>query len=309
MPTLAEHLSWHLKQPLHRRLARAVLNTPPLVPRDDGVVLFSQIGHAVLLPYLVAVKSLAARLGRGRVVILDDGTLSAADRAVLAEQLGDPEIRHIADVDTGPCPRGGTWERLLTILDLRARDFVIQLDSDTVTLGAMPEVAAAIDGGRSFTLRGEAEAALMDVDAFAAVAEPVDPAADVHVQSAAEAVIGRVAISAQSGLRYARGCSGFAGFAPSADGRRIAEAFSTEMDRLIGRARWQRWGSEQVTSSFVIANDPAASLLPYARYLNHWKTPLPADAALVHFVGTYRFHGRAYFDATRAAIAALRSAA
>ncbi|WP_430635607.1 hypothetical protein [Sphingomonas hankookensis] len=84
-----------------------MLATPPIPASDDGVILFSMIGTAVLLPYLVAVKSLRQQLGRGRVVILDDGTLTDADHRVLAHHLNDPRIVAIGDVDTGPCPRGG----------------------------------------------------------------------------------------------------------------------------------------------------------------------------------------------------------
>ena len=144
MQDLASRVIRKLRERRFTRAMRAVLATPPVVPRDDGVILFSMIGTRVLLPYLVAIKSLHARLGRGRIVILDDGSLTESDRAVLAAQLGDPEIRSIHAVDTGPCPRGGTWERLLTILDLRRQAYVIQLDSDTVTTGPLTEVSAAI---------------------------------------------------------------------------------------------------------------------------------------------------------------------
>ena len=303
MPSLAEHLNWWWKNRRHARVVRAVLDTPPLFPRDDGVVLFSMIGTAVLLPYLVAVKSLHHHLGRGRVVILDDGTLTQADRATLRHHCGDPVIHGIADVDTGPCPRGGTWERLLTILDARATDYVIQLDSDTVTKASLPDVLAAIDAGRSFCLRGEADAELMPVDAFAATLPPL--AGPMHIQKAAERQLDQLAMP---GLRYARGCSGFAGFAPSGAGRALAEAFSAAMEARLGAARWREWGTEQVTSNLVIANEPDALLLPYDRYLNFWKIAPPADARLIHYVGTYRFYGESYMRATRAAIAGLSAA-
>lgn len=308
-PSLAEHLNWHVKQRLHRRLARRVLQTPPIPRSDDGVILFSMIGSAVLLPYLVTVKSLRHQLGRGRAVILDDGTLTAGDKAMLAHHLNDPRIILIDDVDTGPCPRGGTWERLLTILDLRADSYVIQADSDTVTLGDVAEVRAAIDAGRDFTLRGEASAELRAVADLARDAAGVDPrGAGLHVQDAAEAAIGSVALPGYESLRYVRGCAGFAGFAPGGHGRALAEALSLAMDDAIGRESWSRWGSEQVTSNFVVANGHDPLLLPYDRYLNFWNAALfgrarfATDPAFVHFIGTYRFHGDAYLAATRTAI-------
>ncbi len=300
MPSIAEHLNWRVKRSRHCRIARGILNTPPIVPRDDGVILFSMIGTSVLLPYLVAVKSLHQRLGRGRVVILDDGTLDAQDHALLARHLGDPQVIAIASVDTGDCPRGGTWERLLTILDLRRDHYVIQVDSDTVSLGDMGEVRAAIDAGRDFTLRGEASATLRDVAGHSGL----DPRAPgLHVQDAAEAALG--ALRGMGPLRYVRGCSGFAGFAPGGPGRALATDFSRAMDAAIGRTGWARWGSEQVTSNFMVANGRDPLLLPYDRYLNHWDTPLPHDPAFVHFIGTHRFRGNAYLRATRTAIAQL----
>ena len=309
MTRIADHLNWHFKQWLLARRARSVLDTPPLTPRDDGVVLFSMIGTRVLLPYLVAVKSLHRNLGRGRIALLDDGTLTANDHALLVQHLGDPEIRHIDDVDTGPCPRGGTWERLLTILDLRRDSYVIQLDSDTVTLGALPEVAGAIHAGRSFTLRGEEDARLLDTHSFAEQYPPIDPwDSTVHVQGAIEVLMDRVEIPERPELRYARGCSGFAGFAPSAEGRALAEAFSREGARLLSMPRWASWGSEQVTSNFVIANEADPLLLPYGRYRNFWNDGICEDARLVHFIGTYRFHGTAYLDAVEAAVRDLSAA-
>ena len=127
-----------------------------------------------------------------------------------------------------------------------------------------------------------------------------------HVQSAIEQVLGQVRIPGRPDLGYVRGCSGFAGFAPGAAGRSLAEAFSQEAQRLIGAGYWAEWGSEQVTSNFVVANEPDALLLPYDRYLNFWNEPVGARAGVVHFIGTYRYHRGAYLAAARRAIAALR---
>jgi len=305
---IGEGILRRARERIHLRRARAILDTPPLKPADDGVILFSMMGKRVLLPYLVAIKSLHHNLQRGRIVILDDGSLSPGDREVLAHHLGNPEIRAIASVDVGPCPKGGTWERLLTLLDLRASAYVIQLDSDTVTLGPVPEIASAIAAGQSFTLRGDAESQVLPTSEIARRTAPGlhrdNPAA--HVQGAIESVMDQVRIEGLAEPRYVRGCSGFAGFAPDAAGRKRAELFSIEAERLLGRKRWSEWGSEQVTSNFVVANEPNPLLLPYDRYLNFWNEPIPKGAAFAHFIGTYRFHRGTYSAATRSAIAALR---
>lgn len=130
----------------------SVLETPPIAPQRDGLALFSMVGAAEVLPYLVAVKSLWRQLRRGRVVVLDDGSLTAQDRTILAHHCGDPEILHVGQVQRGPFPAGAKWERLLTVLDRRQSEYWVQLDSHTVTLGPVPEVTAALSRNRSFML-------------------------------------------------------------------------------------------------------------------------------------------------------------
>ncbi len=305
MIDLADRALRRLREFQFNRDARAVLATPPLRCADDGVVLFSMIGTRVVVPYLVAAKSLHAQLGRGRFVILDDGTLTGEDRAVLAHHLDRPEIRAIADVQSAPCPRGGCWERLLTLLELRRDNYVIQLDSDTVTLGPVPEIGAAIAAGRDFTLLGGVDSAWLPARAYARDLAAVPAAA--HIQEKTEAAMAMLA--AELGLtHYLRGCAGFAGFAPGGRGREIADAFSVAASALLGAEAWAQWGSEQVMSNVIVANEGEPVLLPYSRYLNFWNEPVAAQAAFVHFVGTYRFHRGAYAQAAVQAIAGLGAA-
>jgi hypothetical protein len=289
----------------HSRAVRHVLDTPPITPKDDGLILFSMIGTAVLLPYLVAVKSLHAQLGRGKVMLLDDGTLTQADKMVLAHHCGNPRIIGFSDIDTAPCPKGNCWERLLAILDLRCDHYVIQLDSDTVTLRPVPEVLAAIDANRSFTLGG----GVLDVEyGFMEIPEMIrdiyaDGPVTSHIQSVIEASLGQ--IPGAEALKYIRGCAGFAGFSQSTGGRELAERFAVDAGRAVG-PRFQEWGSEQAASNFVIANDPDPVQLPYHRYTNHWIEPLPPAPVFIHYIGTYRYDRRSYVASTDAVIKTLK---
>jgi hypothetical protein len=307
IPALLPH-RWRVKRDAgrHNEAVAAILDTPAIVPRRDGLVIFSMIGTAVLLPYLVAVKSLHAQLGRGRVAILDDGTLTAADRGILAAHLGDPQIIRMEEVPQGPFPRGGCWERLLTILDRRAGEYWLQLDSDTVTLGPVPELARAIASNRSFTLMGGADAPTqpMDLAAFAAHYYPNGPQ-EGHVQTRIESRMGGMAQGL--GWKYLRGCAGFAGFAAGNAGRDLAAAFLASMAAAIGKYDAAIWGTEQVASNFLIANEGAPVCLPYDRYLNYWGEDWGPDAAFVHFVGAHRYDNGAYARASKQAIAALLS--
>ena len=289
----------------HAEAITGILETPPIEQRHDGVVLFSMIGTAVLLPYLVAVKSLWHHLGRGRVAILDDGTLTAQDRAILAHHCGDPQIMRIADVKLNEFPAGGTWERLLTILDNRAGEYWIQLDSDTVTIGAVPEIAEAIARNRSFLFLGgrDAEVGPLPLREFRERFYPRGKQ-EGHVQARIESRLD--SIDAERGWKYTRGCSGFAGFAATGSGRPLASAFLTEMKRMIGEEDVSIWGTEQVTSNFHLSNEAEPVVLPYDRYMNYWNEPWGEDTGFIHFVGTHRHDNGAYIAASCEAIDQLR---
>lgn len=305
-----KHLPFRLRSRIdnarHDKSIAAILDTPPIMPRNDGLVLYSMIGTAVLRPYLVAVKSLWHHLGRGRVAILDDGTLTAQDRAVLARHCGDPEIIEIGSVPIGNLPRKAFWERFLTILDRRQGEYWIQLDSDTVTVGPVPELEAAIAANRSFTLLGgeDAEIGALPLAEFAQRLYPRGPE-DGHVQSRVESRMGQM--RQDLGWRYIRGCAGFAGFAAGGAGRPLAMAFIAEMERLLDGGAMALWGAEQIASNFHIANEPSPVLLPARRYLNYWGEPWDSDAAFIHFVGTHRFDNGAYADASGKVIASLQA--
>jgi hypothetical protein len=290
------------------RAAARVLDTPPIRPTSDRVVIFSMAGTKVLLPYLVAVKSLYRQLGVGRVVILDDGTFTAADRRVLDRHLGQPQVLSLSDCDTGRCPRGGTWERLLTLLDLRSDDYVIQLDSDTVTIGAIPEVVDAVAANQGFILPGGPESegvGILPLHEFVAWRYPQGaPPGRPHIQHALEARLADYPEAARN--RYVRGCSGFAGFSRGGPSdRAAAEAFSVAGEGLTGAERWREWGTEQITSSFLLANEAGTRLLPYDRYRNYWLDEPGGDARFVHFLGTHRYATDTYRRLTARALQAL----
>lgn len=286
----------------HTHVAKRILQTPPLIPTADRVVLFSMIGTRVILPYLVAVKSLHNRLKVGRVAILDDGSLTGDDRRLLAEQLGDPVVHHIGQVSTGDCPKGGTWERLLTLLDMAEHDYVIQLDSDTVTVGDVSEIKGAIEQNRCFTLLGEADAEKNGLIRLSAYAKHCDPTEDCdHVQHHAELNLEHHEDAASH--FYVRGCSGFTGFSRGCRMTRAdAESFSRFEEGRVGRSKWESWGSEQVTSNFLVANSGEPVLLPYARYRNYWGDTVPEGTSFLHFVGTHRYSQMQYARYTQQAI-------
>jgi hypothetical protein len=267
---------------------QVVRATPPLKPVPAPLTILSMVSHRDLIMYLLAIKSLYRRLGRGNILTIDDGSLTEDDREMLTEHLGRPTIVPLCSLDTRACPKGGTWERLLLILDRSADEYVIQLDSDTLATSMLEEVAACVDANRAFTLgtrMGQRFESLLD--AAARVAE----VAGGHVQIVAERAMARFDGADRRG--YVRGSSGFAGFARGGFRRGGLEAFSAEMSALIGD-RWSEWGSEQVASSYVVANSPTAQVLPYPKYACFDLNMDPSRSAFLHFIGTNRFDRGVY---------------
>lgn len=103
--------------------------------------------------YLLAMKTLYHRLQRGNVVAIVAKTMPQLQRDLLTEHFQGIHIEALEAIDTGRCQRGGTWERLVHILD-RARDgYVIQVDSDTLAIGReLDEVAYCATNNLPFTL-------------------------------------------------------------------------------------------------------------------------------------------------------------
>jgi hypothetical protein len=263
-------------------------------------VFVTQLCHPDVVMYLLAVKSLARFLPPARVYVLDDTSLTARDRDVLASHVPGLELSSIASVKNTTCPAGGTWERLLFIADLPGSAYAIQLDADTLTLRPPREVRRCVEDGVSFTLGTGQGRAIVPASEAARMVREVATSVDRHVQILAEQKLDELPGAAT--LRYVRGNSGFAGFGPAAGRRAAIEAFSASMAALLGPAKWAEWGSEQVTSNFVIANSPGAEVLPYPVYGYHHPGRSGAESVLVHYMGTYRFAGGAYLADAREVI-------
>ncbi|MCU0627376.1 MAG: hypothetical protein MUF21_12965 [Gemmatimonadaceae bacterium] len=291
--------------------ARAVLSTAPLRLDPDGPVIVSQIGGVFTNLYLIAVKSLGGHIAPSRVIVVDDGSLSPRDRDTIARHVPRVEFRLVSEIDVGRCPRGGCWERLATCIDASADRYVIQADSDTVTVGRPDALLDAVTRNLSVTLTGHGAGA----DAGSAVrrlslAEAADArraefrdVASSHIQIVSETMMRDV--DALSGTTYFRGCAGFAGYARGAIAWSDVERYSLAMEAAIG-PRWHEWGTEQVTSNYVIANAAGGSVLPWPAYINMSRGLDEAAARVIHFSGELRFADGVYERAARTAMQAMR---
>ena len=287
---------YKLKDQLRRgffsRRVQGLLHTAPLELGDPaGPVVLSQLQHKDVLMYLAAVKSFARRVPPSVVHVVDDGSLTQEDRALLARHVPDMHFHALVDCREPGLPTGGTWERLIAIARLSQTHYVIQLDADTLTQGPIDEVATAVQTNRAFTI-GTRTGQEIEIAREQAGWTRAHDAAAAHVQIQAEVHFD--CLREADTLKYTRGCSGFAGF-PAGSGKiELMHSLSSQMQKLIGD-KWHEWGSEQVMSNLVVANQHDAQVLPHPDYTDCQKIQ-PETTRFVHFIGTCRFRDGRYAD-------------
>jgi hypothetical protein len=283
--------------------SRALLQTSPVFCNDEGVTLVSMLCHGEVLMYLLAVKSFCAQLGRNpRVVVLNDGSLTASDLATLKQHIPQIHVVAISDVAPDHCPKGSCWERLLLISDLVKDTYVVQLDSDTLTTNSITQVRNCIEANQSFTLLGDKSYPEIEAMQSACLRSKLN--LDPMVQAVCERSFDQLPESAT--LKYVRGNAGFTGFAKGSINRQKITWFSDLM-RRIAHEKWDDWGSEQVTSNLLIANVEGAQVLEFPAYLSYWAHPdVPYErASFIHFIGPRRFNNGFYVSRARKVIAQL----
>ena len=272
----------------YQKVARQILDTRPIKRGDLPFTLLSMVHQRDVHSYLVAVKSFTHFLNPSRIVIVCDPSLDENDRAVLKQHVPHVELREAHEFTHPDIPRGGTWERLFAISSYALDSYVIQLDADTLTMQPIPEVLQAVQTGAGFVLGEIPDTPIRPLDAVRVGA---------HIQTLSEAEMVNVGLPADS--LYVRGCSGFTGFPPSTTMRDKLLDFSRRMTGKLGED-WKRWGTEQVTSNYLVANAFATTSLPFPKY----GTPdcATAETAFFHFIGPMRFINNKYKTTSRQAI-------
>lgn len=134
---------------------KKVVNLPPIHCNPQShVTIVSQLRQSDIYMYLVAIHSFCQQIQPKKIVIINDG-LTKSSLTLLRHAIKNIDIKEITSISTGNCPQGGTWERLLHIIDLSKDAYVIQLDADTLTLDNLDGVRNCIKDNRSFTLGSE----------------------------------------------------------------------------------------------------------------------------------------------------------
>lgn len=284
-----------------RRQIVHILDTEPLHLSKQGVTVASMVRARDLAMYLLAIKSFSLSIEVGKVVAIVDRTSPPEFKRSLAMHIPAVELVERESIPVGACQYGGTWERLLHILDRSEREYVIQLDADTLSFGHdLAEVGACIARNRSFTLGGGPAASGQQIVPMSEAA-----ATCVNLESNYVGIVMQRRLNEYPGaerLRYVRGSSAFVGFARGGIGRQRIEEFHSCMLKLLG-ARWSEWGTEQCASNFAIANTPDATVLPWPAYANfHPERQLTDAARFLHFLGTARYRSGCYARLGRAMI-------
>lgn len=288
-----------------KQLSKILHSQPVSLKPDASAVVFSMVGHRVIHEYLVAVKTFLSRCQRAQVHILNDGSLTAHDRTLLAHHLPRIVIHEFADADMTGLPKGNCWERLVTLLTLARDHYVIQLDADIVVNGDLTEVLIAIEQQRAFLLGSPEWANALSMKDMSAIAQHWG---DCHIQGRSEQEFARLPLFQNQTAQYFRGCAAFVGLPPSPHYLPMLRQFSVQMTSALGEEKWHTWGSEQVASNVIVSAAHGAHVLPWPKYQTYQFPPTSQDhdlASLIHFMGTYRYQGGTYRRIAASAMLAL----
>ncbi|MCE0493270.1 hypothetical protein [Vibrio salinus] len=287
---------------------KKVLDTPPSsYQKSDDVIIFSMIGKKYLAAYLVAIKSFLYWFNNVNVHILNDGTLDEEDYNILSYHIPGIAISHIADVDVGDMPHGGCWERLIKLLDLLQKSYVIQLDSDIVVTGPMTEISQYIEQKHSFTIGNPRWSETASIQYISDIAKKWN---STHVQTYSEVAMPSLPMFKNTDFKITRGCAGFSGFPKGSVNKETLAKFSIQMEKAIGKEKWSEWGSEQVASNFLISTCSGSHILKWPKYQNflHPKSNEPIECScLIHFMGTNRYDKGAYKKTVKNIITSLNN--
>jgi len=285
----------HINKISFNKTIEKIKYTKPLKYKvDSNVIILTQVHSAAVNMYITAMKSFMYFFGRGTLKALNDGSLTTADKALITEHLPGIEIVELSTIDTEGFPSGGTWERLLYIVELSKDAYVIQIDSDTLTFRPIPEIDNAVVAKRGFCIGSPTWSQLISASYISDIANRWD---SDHVQVKAEQIFSKIPFF--NNRKYLRGCSAVTGFPKGEITRELLLEFSSQVQEELGEVKWSEWGSEQVSSNVMVAQTNEPIILPWPKYQNfdfpESKNSIESQS-IIHFIGTNRFNRNVYKD-------------
>jgi hypothetical protein len=283
------------------RLTAPIMDTPPMPVEDAPWSIISMVSNSDVQMYILAMKSFYLRLKRGKMIAIVDRDMPVSLRQTLERHLPGMKLAILEDIDTGPCQRGGTWERLLYLLDHSRDEYAIQLDADTLAFGPdVEEVIHCAENNIAFTLGNAGR----PIEPMLAIVPDARAMKSDYVGIVAEAAFDRY--PGADKLKYVRASSGFVGLARGGVARKEIESFHREGEKLLG-PRWTEWGTEQSASNFAVANSPGAVVLPYPKYANFWPGLVRGKSSFLHFIGSHRYLDDYFANLAQGVIAELHA--
>ena len=281
------------------RAISGILDTPPLVLQDAPWTFVSMVSPRDVPMYVLSMKAFYRRVGQGRAIAIIDRDTPQDSLETMRRHIQGIEFKVLEDIETGPCQRGGTWERILHILDLAEDRYIVQIDADVLAVADdVSEVVACMEANQAFTTA--------DRHVLHSMRDAAELARGIqgnYIGEVSERLFDQY--PGHETLRYVRGSSGLAGFARGGFPRSEMERFHREMEKLVGETRWKEWGTEQCASNFAVANSPGAVVLPYPAYASYAGTTPHPDTKCFHFIGTWRFDNGVFAGHGQREIAAL----
>ena len=274
---------------------RAYIKTDP----DANFTIATLLCDSDVNMYLLSITSFCHYIQPQKIVVVSDR---------LSQQSCDALRRCIPEIDIVPAedyrepglPIGGCWERFTYIMRNVCAQYMVQLDADILTLKRPNEVIDAIKQNVSFSLTTKLGLEKMT---FVNASYLVWERKSKHIQNEAEKAL-KDCNNAESRL-YIRACAGFAGYAKDSFNIEVVKEFSKEIENKLGHEKWSEWGSEQVTSNYIIANSKDSVILPYEYYPFYEPGIDEKDIKLFHFIGTHRFKKGRYLGLARQLIKSL----
>ena len=290
-----------------KKVASRIRYTKPIAyEHDKSVVIISMVSESTVDMYLLAIKSFMRNFGYGTIEVIDDGSLSAYSYSVLRHHIPNVQFFKASDVNTYDCPSYVSWRRLFRAQHHAKSRYVIQLDSDTLSVGPLVDVNNHVKNNTGFVTGSNRWPEGIDVQFLNRI---VKQWGSKHVQARAEEGFQNIEFF-NDGTKYLRACAGFAGYPKNFASVDEIRSLSAQIESYVGE-EWKKWGSEQTTTLCLISKCKGSQVLPWPYYQNY-KMPTSAenvgDMSLIHFIGSNRFDNGTYTTVAKNIIRILSSA-
>jgi len=300
-----------------------IAKTKPITTNPDAKTeVHSVIPHRYIYAYLVAIKSLLQYHADLSVVVHDDGSLTKADKALLAFHLPGCKVIDRLDADAAFDSLNNpflskvrnsytSYIKLFDTIHSCKSERIIVIDSDTLFLKRPDAIIDWIENGgkpwyHTAPLGGMKRKELTKQKSQPSTGKQAAQEKD-HIQTLIMKNIDNINITLEKNYNIEQGfCAGFIGY----DSTTIKLDELNELFLLLHKKfddKIFKWGAEQTVHGLALGAK-GAEALPIDDYFvfTQKNADLAKDATFVHFVGENRFHRLIYPRLAKSLIQSLR---